>query len=184
MTLFAAEYTEQAMVSDWPARIFWIAVLVLCVALTLWLVRLGWKHRAKRHADLPALDRTPISAELLATGRYLGSAVAGNWLDRITAHGLGSTSSATLHLDDEVLYVERPSELSFRIPRTSIIEVRTDRGLVGEVYGPDGIVVVQWNWGNVVMDTGFRGDPVTQNAMVLAGLAQYRIAPTQNGDRT
>lgn len=181
--MMLTEYTEQAMVSDWPARLFWIAVLAVCVAFTLWLVRLGWKRRAARHAHLPELDRAPIEGETLARGRYLGSAVAGNWLDRITAQGLGSTSECTVLLNADTLYFERPSGLSFRVPREHIVSVRTDKGLVGEVYGPDGIVVVQWQLGDVLLDSGFRGDPVTTNAMVLAGLSQYRVLPGKNGER-
>lgn len=171
----AADYTEQAMVSDWPARLFWVGVLLAAIALTLWLVRWGWKRRARRFAGLPALDRTVPAEAALVRGRYLGSAVAGDWLDRITAEGLGSPSECEVVVTDDALTFLRPSGLTFRIPTESIVEVRTDKGLLQEVYGADGVVVLTWTWGDVRVDSGFRADPVTDHAVLLARLSQYRV---------
>lgn len=174
----AAPYTEQAMVGDWPARLFWIGVLVVCVAATLWLVRRGWVKRARRFDGQPALDRTVVAGDVLARGRYLGSAVAGNWLDRITAEGLGAPSSCDVVLGEHTLSFMRPGDDSFTVPRNDIVAVRTDRGLLGEVYGADGVIVVSWQWGGLVVDSGFRADPVTAHVDVLAGLSEYRVNPS------
>lgn len=182
--VIAADYTEQAMVGNWPARLFWIGVLIACVAVTLWLMWRGWVKRARRFEHQPALDRGVVNGAHLAQGRYLGSAVAGKWLDRITAVGLGVPSPCELILSDRALSFSRTGDDSFTIARTEIVSVRTDRGLLGEVYGTDGIVVVTWNWGDVQVDSGFRADPVTENAGVLAGLAEYRVptsVSTQGG---
>ena len=162
------------MVTDWPARLFWIGLLIACVAVTLWLIRWGWVRRARRYADQPTLDRIVASGDVLANGRYLGSALAGQWLERITAARLGSPSTCELILNDASLSFDRGGHGDFTVPRAAIVAVRTDRGLLGEVYGPDGIVVITWLWGEVAVDSGFRADPVTQHARVLAGLAQYR----------
>lgn len=179
----AAEYTEQAMVTDWPARLFWIGLLIACVAFTLWLVRRSWLRRARRFAGQPGPDRGVVDGEVLASGRYLGSTVAGNWLDRVTAEGFGTPSSCALVLGDGALSFDRDGYSDFTVALAELIAVRTDRGLLGEVYGPDGIIVVTWKWGDVTLDSGFRADPVTDHARVLAGLASYRAtdAPKLQG---
>lgn len=185
MTLLAAEYTDQAMVTNWPARLFWVGVLLACIAVTLWLIRRGWVRRARRFSHLPALDRQIVDGSTLASGRYLGSTVAGEWLDRITAAGLGSPNSCELVLGEAGLSFRRSGPDDFTVSRAQLVSVRTDRGLLGGVYGPEGIVVVTWQWGDVLVDSGFRADPVTDHAWVLEGLAPYRVPnshTTQGGE--
>ncbi|CAM5673990.1 Integral membrane protein OS=Streptomyces albaduncus OX=68172 GN=FHS32_005917 PE=4 SV=1 [Streptomyces griseoloalbus] len=79
--------------TDWAARIGWVVGLALFVALVYWLMREGWKWRGTLQSDLPELPSAPDDpgpATLTMSGRYHGSTTAGQWLDRIVAHGLGT----------------------------------------------------------------------------------------------
>ncbi len=101
----AAEAAEQksAEVTDWAGRIGWVAGLLLFVAFVYWLMRQGWKWRGSLQSDLPALPTAPETAgaaKLTLSGRYHGSTTAGQWLDRIVAHGLGTRSRVELTLTD------------------------------------------------------------------------------------
>jgi hypothetical protein len=74
-----------------------VAVLALLVVLV-WLAMLaGWRRRAARQTrelGLPPLLPTPVDpgAPLTddADGVYVSTTTAGDWLDRVTAHGLGT----------------------------------------------------------------------------------------------
>ena len=101
--LLAAE-KKSADVTDWTDRIGWLVGLVLFVALVYWLMREGWKWRGTLQGDLPDLPSAPDEpgeARLTMSGRYHGSTTAGQWLDRIVAHGLGTSSRVELTLTDE-----------------------------------------------------------------------------------
>nr|WP_286199560.1 hypothetical protein [Actinospica acidiphila] len=120
LILLAAE-KESAEVTDWAARIGWVVGLALFVALVYWLMREGWKWRGTLQSDLPELHSAPDDpgpATLTMSGRYHGSTTAGQWLDRIVAHGLGTRSRAELTLGDAGLDVVRPGAEDFFIPRT------------------------------------------------------------------
>ncbi|MER6923274.1 hypothetical protein ABT314_30675, partial [Streptomyces spiralis] len=109
--ILLAEAQKSADVTDWPARIGWLVGLLLFIALVYWLMREGWKWRGTLQSDLPPLPGVPEEtgeAKLTMSGRYHGSTTAGQWLDRIVAHGLGTRSRVQLTLTDAGLDVVRP----------------------------------------------------------------------------
>ena len=119
----------------------------------------GWKKREKRH-DLPPLVPTPAVADLpeadLRSGaRYFGTTVSGAWLDRVVARGLGARSTCRLALSRHGLDVIRMPG-SFRIPAAALRGARRDRGIAGKVVPPHGVLVVTWQHGDFLLDTGFR----------------------------
>lgn len=119
----------------------------------------GWRRRARKH-DLPPLTPTPPVSELPAArlqggARYFGTTVAGDWLDRVVAHGLGTRSTARLSLSEEGLDVVRLAG-SFRIPVAALRGARHDQGIAGKVVPPHGVLVVTWQHGDLTLDTGFR----------------------------
>jgi hypothetical protein len=146
---------------DWAVPVG-ILVLVLVLAfLGMWS---GWRRRASRH-DLPPLVPAPPVADLppakLEGGaRYFGTTVAGDWLDRVVAHGLGARSTARLSLSSEGLDVIRLAG-SFRIEAAALRGARHDMGLAGKVVPPHGVLVVTWRHGDLLLDTGFRLTDVT-----------------------
>ncbi len=137
----------------------WIPVLILAAFVVLVFLGMwqGWRKRARKH-DLPPLQQVPGAGETPtreASAHYVGTTVAGDWLDRVVARGLGTAGACRIALFTEGLDVHRRSG-SFRIPATSLVGARPARGLAGKVVPPHGLLVVSWRHGGYVLDTGFR----------------------------
>ncbi|MEU0757037.1 hypothetical protein [Streptomyces albogriseolus] len=165
LLLLAAE-KESAEVTDWAARIGWVVGLALFVALVYWLMREGWKWRGTLQSDLPELHSAPDDpgpATLTMSGRYHGSTTAGQWLDRIVAHGLGTRSRAELTLSDAGLDVVRPGADDFFVPADVLREARLDKGIAGKVLTEGGLLVITWQHGDRLIDSGFRSDHAAEH---------------------
>jgi hypothetical protein len=139
----------------------WLPVLILLALLLLGYLGMwrGWRRRGRKH-DLPPLVPIQDSAEaapveLQAGGHYFGTTVAGDWLDRVVARGLGVRSVCRLSLSEAGLDVARVAG-SFRIPATALRGARHDQGIAGKVVPPHGVLVITWQHGDLTLDTGFR----------------------------
>ncbi|MFF7546661.1 hypothetical protein ACFZCU_23950 [Streptomyces canus] len=164
-TGLAAE-KKSAEVTDWAARIGWLVGLALFVALVYWLMREGWKWRGTLQGDLPELPTAPDDpgpARLGMSGRCHGSTTAGQWLDRIVAHGLGTRSRVELTLTDAGLDVVRPGATDFFIPREALREAVLGKGIAGKVLTEGGLLVVTWAHGERLIDSGFRSDHAAEH---------------------
>ncbi|MEU7056623.1 hypothetical protein [Streptomyces sp. NPDC046197] len=172
-TLLAASLTtglaaekKSATVTDWAARVGWLVGLALFVTLVYWLMREGWKWRGTLQSDLPELCSTPEEpgeARLTMSGRYHGSTTAGQWLDRIVAHGLGTRSRVELTLTAAGLDVVRPGATDFFVPAARLREARLDKGIAGKVLTEGGLLVVTWAHGDRLIDSGFRSDRAAEH---------------------
>ncbi|GHJ38903.1 hypothetical protein [Streptomyces sp. TS71-3] len=161
-------------VSDWPARASWLVGLLLLVALVCWLMREGWRWRATLQGRLPSLHRVPAepgTPRLSMTGLYHGSTSAGRWLERIVAHGLGARSKAELTLYDAGLCVRRPGSKDFFVPAEQLRAARLDNAIAGKVVTRDGLLVVTWEHGEELIDSGFRLDRAAEHAVWAAALS-------------
>lgn len=170
-----ADEKKSAAVTDWAARLGWLVGLALFVALVYWLMREGWKWRGTLQSDLPELPEvpdTPGAEKMTMSGRYHGSTTAGQWLDRIVAHGLGSRSRAELTLTDEGLAVERPGATDFFIPVAALRGARLDKGIAGKVLTEGGLLVVTWAHGGKLIDSGFRSDRAAEHTTWVDTLNQ------------
>ncbi|QPP11107.1 hypothetical protein G4Z16_29485 [Streptomyces bathyalis] len=150
-------------VTDWAARIGWVVGLLLFVALLYWLMRQGWKWRGTLQGDLPEPASPPAPEEtgetlLHAAGRYHGSTTAGQWLDRVVAHGLGTRSRAELTLTAGGVQVLRPGARDFFVPAGQLRGARLDKGIAGKVLTEGGLLVITWQLGDRRLDSGFRFD--------------------------
>ncbi|MFI6584031.1 hypothetical protein [Embleya sp. NPDC050493] len=162
LLLLATTEQKSAEVTNWSGRILWIGiclVFVLGVYLLMWR---AWKKRGERQAALPALPTAPESgaAPLLPplVGRYFGSTTAGDWLDRVVAHGLGTRSPVELTLRPDGLVVERPAATDFFVPAAALTGVRHEKGIAGKVLPEGGLLVITWTHGDTSLDSGFRSD--------------------------
>jgi hypothetical protein len=158
---------KSADVTDWPDRIGWIVGLLLFVALVYWLMRQGWKWRGTLQGDLPPLPQSPEEPgepRLTMSGRYHGSTTAGQWLDRIVAHGLGTRSRVELSLTDAGLTAERPGASDFFVPKAALRGARLDKGIAGKVLTEGGLLIVTWEHGDKLIDSGFRSDHSAEQA--------------------
>jgi hypothetical protein len=187
--LLAADLAEKksAQVTDWAARAGWLVGLVLFVALVYWLMREGWKWRGTLQGDVPELPSAPDDlgpARLSMSGRYHGSTTAGQWLDRIVAHGLGTRSRAELTLTDAGLDVVRPGAADFFVPAAALHEARLDKGIAGKVLTEGGLLVVTWAHGDRLIDSGFRSDRAAEhNEWVDAINSMIKTNSTEGAER-
>ena len=162
----AAEQKSQD-VTDWAARLGWVVGLVLFIALLYWLMRQGWKWRGTLQGDLPELPAAPDDPGeplLTMTGRYHGSTSAGQWLDRIVAHGLGVRSGAELTLTEAGVHVVRTGAPDFFVPAGQLRGARLDTGIAGKVLTEGGLLVITWRHGDRTLDSGFRSHSAAEHA--------------------
>ncbi|MDT0442771.1 PH-like domain-containing protein [Streptomyces johnsoniae] len=176
--LLAEEQTERRSqeVTDWAARIGWIVGILFFLALVYWLMREGWKWRAVLQGDVPALTpapAVPADPRLHLTGRYHGTTTAGQWLDRIVAHGLGARSRADVTLTDEGVTVLRPGAADFHIPAGRVRGARLDKGIAGKVLTEGGLLVITWEHGGRLLDSGFRADRAAEHAAWVGALGPF-----------
>ncbi|MPY42248.1 hypothetical protein FNH04_20760 [Streptomyces phyllanthi] len=175
---------KSAEVTDWAARVGWVVGLALFVALVYWLMREGWKWRGTLQGDLPELHTTPEDpgeARLTMSGRYHGSTTAGQWLDRIVAHGLGTRSRAELTLTDAGLDVVRPGAADFFVPAAALREARLDKGIAGKVLTEGGLLVVTWAHGDRLIDSGFRSDHAAEHNEWVEAINSMNMTTTTEG---
>ncbi|MFF5568886.1 hypothetical protein ACFY7Z_23180 [Streptomyces sp. NPDC012623] len=180
---------KSADVTDWAARIGWVVGLLLFIALVYWLMRQGWKWRGSLQSDLPELPTRPATgtpehpgeARLRTEGRYHGSTTAGQWLDRIVAHGLGSRSRVELTLTDAGLDVVRPGANDFFIPAERLREARLDKGIAGKVLAEGGLLIVTWQLGDTLIDSGFRSDRSAEHAAWVEAINSMNHLITTEG---
>ncbi|MEX2971413.1 hypothetical protein ACFWIY_26500 [Streptomyces sioyaensis] len=171
---------QSAPVTDWAARIGWVVGLLVFVAFVYWLMRQGWKWRGTLQGDLPELPVTPDdpgAPRLTLSGRYHGSTTAGQWLDRIVAHGLGTRSRVELTLTDQGLDVVRPGAADFFVPAAALRGARLDKGIAGKVLTEGGLLIVTWEHGGKQLDSGFRSDRSAEHAAWVEALTTLSTTP-------
>ncbi|MBI0375903.1 hypothetical protein V2J94_36760 [Streptomyces sp. DSM 41524] len=181
----AAEQKSQD-VTDWAARLGWVVGLLLVIALVYWLMREGWKWRGTLQGDLPELPQAPAEPgepKLSMSGRYHGSTTAGQWLDRIVAHGLGTRSRVELTLTDQGVSVVRPGARDFFIPAAELRGARLDKGIAGKVLAEGGLLVITWSHGDRLIDSGFRSDHAAEHPAWVEALAVKNTEHNQEGAR-
>ncbi|TQF07180.1 hypothetical protein E6W39_06940 [Kitasatospora acidiphila] len=168
---------HKAQVHNWPAYIGWSVGLLILVALIYWLMRQGWNWRRTLQSDLPELPAVPAepgATILESKGRYHGTTTAGNWLDRVVAHGLGTRSLAELTLTERGLLVRRPGDVDLWLPAEELTGARTDSGHAGKVV-PAGLLVVGWRLQGKELESGLRLDHPDQHAAWVTAIEQ--LAP-------
>ncbi|MFJ4093004.1 hypothetical protein ACIPYS_15590 [Kitasatospora sp. NPDC089913] len=171
---------EQARVANWPGYIGWTVGLLLVIGLVYWLMRQGWNWRRTLQSGIPPLPAVPERAGrtiLESSGRYHGTTTAGNWLDRVVAHGLGTRSRADLTLGENGLLVQRPGDVDFWIPAEHLTGARTDSGIAGKVV-PSGLLVVTWAVEGTELDSGFRFDHPDEHAAWVEAVAHIATRTT------
>lgn len=138
-------------------------LLLLLAIPVLWgLMLLGWRRRATRQREvLPPLPEPPEDAgrTLLpgsVEGTYVSTTGAGDWLDRVAAHGLGNRSIALVDVTAGGVTIGRQGERPLFIPAASVRGVRMQRGIAGKFAGREDIMVVSWRLGPHQLDTGLR----------------------------
>jgi hypothetical protein len=136
----------------------------------------GWRRRAARQTrelGLPTLPPTPVEPGAALTddaeGVYVTTTTAGDWLDRVTAHGLGTRSAATMAVTTAGVSWLRQGAPDVFAAAGSLRAARREPGMAGTFVPPAGLVVVTWRLGEAELDTGFRpGSAADADRLVAA----------------
>ncbi|RJQ81588.1 transporter [Pseudonocardiaceae bacterium YIM PH 21723] len=140
-----------------------LIVLAIFIIFLLSMLR-GWRQRQRRQEKVLAPFPVPPAAigepELLPelTGMYFGTTFAGNWQDRIAVGDIGHRAEATLHATSQGVLVDRVGSSPLWIPAALIKDSRVSPGLANKVIPGKGLLVITWQHGDQLLDTGFRGD--------------------------
>ncbi|MCK2124895.1 hypothetical protein MJ643_30465, partial [Pseudomonas sp. PNPG3] len=104
------------------------------------------------------------SVEDTADGVYVSTTLAGGPLDRVAAHGLGTRSTARVEIghdaagDRDAWAIRRQGARDLLIPADAIEEIASAPGMAGKWVGGDGLLVIRWQLGDQLLDTGLRLD--------------------------
>ncbi|NVM97927.1 hypothetical protein G6035_04540 [Arthrobacter sp. SDTb3-6] len=132
----------------------------------------GWRGRLRRQAGIAGLPAVPDDAgpaALSVAGQYVTTTSAGDWLDRIAAHGMGIRTNATLELRTTGVLLLRKGAADVYIAADAMTEVSTQAGMAGKFVEKDGLVVITWRLGEKLVDTGFRTtDAAAKKPLVTA----------------
>lgn len=157
-----------APVTQWPLRILLVLVMVGVIALVLLGMRRGWRRRARSQADIPAPPTpAPEPDGECVTGVFLGTTTHGNWLDRVVVHDLGVRSRARIRVDRDGLALWREGARDLLIPAATVRDATLARGIAGKAYERDGVLLVTWDLGGRLMDTGLRADSAEDQVALL-----------------
>jgi hypothetical protein len=126
-----------------------VTILVLVVVLVLAGMWLGWRGRRRRSATVvPALPTAPADLGAARLGPldavYVSTTRAGDWLDRVSAHGLGVRSPATVGVFDAGVRIGRTGAPDVFVPAGALRGATTAPGMAGKFVGGDGLVVLTW----------------------------------------
>ncbi|GAA4697360.1 hypothetical protein APR04_004456 [Promicromonospora umidemergens] len=155
-----------------------VALLVaLAIFLVRYVARVGPRRLAQRTTDVvpvpPPVPGSGLAADGVAgeagpallgpfEAVYVSSTLHGDWLARVSAHGLGDRSSARVSVHDSGVLVERQGAKDLWLPVDAIRGAGLAPGMAGKYVGADGLAVITWavpEAGGVpeaVVDTGLR----------------------------
>jgi hypothetical protein len=68
------------------------------------------------------------------------------------------------------VWLRRVGARSVFIPSADLVALRVDRGTAGTVRAKDSVIVLTWQLGDRILDTGFRADESSAHADLLDGL--------------
>jgi hypothetical protein len=168
-----------APVTQWPVRILLVLGVLAVIALVLLGMRRGWKRRAASQADVPAPELPPETMGTVAAGPvggvFLGTTRHGDWLDRIVVHDLGVRSRAVVEVGDVGIAMRREGARDVLVPVESVRGATLARGIAGKAYERDGVLVITWDLGGRLVDTGFRADSAEDQQRILDAVAGFMV---------
>lgn len=171
----AAADPVSAPVTQWPMRVLLVLVVVAVIGLVLVGMRRGWQRRGRRQSDIAAPPTPPGALAAVDAGPvpgvYLGSTSHGDWLDRIVVHELGVRSRADAESGPDGVLIRRQGAADVYVPAGLIREVGSARGIAGKAYERGGVLVVTWELGGRLVDTGFRADAADEQRHLLDAIA-------------
>ena len=108
-------------------------------------------------------------------GQYVATTRSGDLLDRIVAHGLGHRGRAVLRAADAGVLIH-VSARSTSGSHADLREVRLGSGQAQKAFEAGGLILITWQLGGRVVDTGFRADDPDQH--IATARAISALVPT------
>lgn len=125
----------------------WIVLGVVLLTLVL----VGRRRLAQRSAgvvpvppSVPPADARGAAVLGPLDALYVSSTLAGDWLARVGAHGLGDRARAVVTVHDAGLHVARTGAPDLWVPATTVQGAALTPGMAGKFVGKEAIVVVSW----------------------------------------
>ncbi|WP_299165770.1 hypothetical protein [uncultured Arthrobacter sp.] len=151
-----------------------VVISLVAIVLVVGLMALGWRNRVRRQQTLqapPVAPEDPGAPLYAAVGQYVVTTTGGDWLDRVTAHGLGNKATATAAVYPHGLLFDRSGDTDVYIATQNLTGVRLERGMAGKFVEKDGLVVVSWTMDSQTFDTGFRTRYAADKTQLLAAIS-------------
>ncbi len=171
----------QQRVTQVGERLLLTAAVLAVLAVVYLLMWRSWRRRRTSEQSAFVLAPVPPAHALgavraRAEGSYVATTLAGDWLARVHAHGLGVRGPADLLVTTSGVLLARPGRGDLFIPAGSVRGVRLDRGMAGTFVEEGGLVVVTWQHDDARYDTGFRPrSPQNRDALVTAVTALTEV---------
>ena len=168
-----------APVTQWPLRVVLVLLVLGVIAVVLLGMRRGWTRRASRQADIPPPPEPPVSDSPGPPasgypGVYVGTTMHGDWLDRVVVHDLGVRSRMLAQVGSDGVAIWREGARDLLIPAASLRGAGLARGIAGKAYERDGVLVITWELGGRLMDTGLRADAADDQRTLLEAVLAAR----------
>ena len=159
-----------------------LAIVIAFGVLLLALMVVGWLGRRRRQRGFPVPPAVP--AELggvqgVFAGKYVATSRGGLPLERIVAHGLGFRGGATATVASAGILIDRVGERAVWIPLADVRDVRRATWTIDRVVETDGLTLVQWQLGDLVVDTTLRLDEPSGFDAAIAALVPTLPAPSE-----
>ena len=153
-----------------------LATIAFGVGVSLLMLR-GWRGRQRRQADLPpppAPPEQPGQNVLSAVaGLFIGTTVAGDWLDRVAVHGLSTRATGWLSVRTDGVLVERDGSEPLWLPYACVRSATTGEKLAGKVVGTNGLLLVDWQLGDRRLTSGFRAEDHAEHRRLAAAITAH-----------
>ena len=138
-----------------------VAVIALLVLAAWGLMLLGWRARGRRQQGIAAPASVPPAlvdraGDQGVAATYVSTTGAGDWLDRVVAHGLGVRSAARVLASDDGLAVVREGAPDVFVPAADLRAVRRESMRAGKAVPGAGLLVWDWQLGDVLVATAVR----------------------------
>ena len=165
------------------------AFAAIVVAMMWW----GWSNRARRQVALPAPPPPPVPrGDVLVgatPGLFVGTVIAGQWLDRVVVHNLADRSAGWISVSTDGVHSEREGLAELFLPFALLVEAHTGDALAGKVVGRDGLLVLTWRLGDPaaggrVVQSAFRAEDHGVHARLAGIIAERSTATTTAGEST